>query len=256
MSIGKISPTYNLGMKIGVIDSGVGGLTTLSEIIKECGDNEYIYLADDADLPFGTKSCAELVSIGKRCVAYLEGVGCNIIVFACNTLTAAVKGIADGNFRAKIIGAEPAVKPALLECEKVAILATTLTANSSRLKNLINGARDRVDVFACDDLVEYIERTAPCFDGLEKYLYNNYDFLRKYDGVVMGCTHFIFAEKYINLNIQNIKCFDGNRGIARQTARFLQKNDEICNNLNYTKIITFSGGNVRKYENTLEYLRH
>ena len=245
-------------MKIGVIDSGIGGISVLYELMKTIPYAQFVYFADDVNAPFGDKPLDKIRSFGMRDIGYLESLGCEIVVIACNTLTAAVKGICDNNIKAKLVGSEPAVKPALLSDGKIAVIATSVTARSARLKCLINGNK-RIDVFAEDELVKILERVAPDFEKAENYIKTHLSYLNGYDSVVFGCTHFLFAEYYIKLIFQNIKCFDGNIGISRQTANISNESTQIITNETGKTLnplfITASGRNENKLKYTLEYYK-
>lgn len=245
-------------MKIGVIDSGIGGLSVLYELTKSIPNAKYVYFVDDINAPFGNKPLEKIREFGTRDILYLERLGCEIVVIACNTLTAAVKGVCDKNINAKLVGSEPAIKPALQNDGDIAVIATSITARSARLKGLINGNKC-VDVFAEDELVKVLERDAPDFTETAKYIEKHFSYLRGYDSVVLGCTHFLFAEHFIKSIFQNIKCFDGNLGISRQTAKIF--NDmfrdayEKTGEVNGITVVTASGRNKKKYYDTLNYYK-
>ena len=73
--------------KIGVFDSGIGGLTVLEEMVKVMPNEDFLYFGDSKNCPYGTKELDELMSIVSRIVDYYVSVGCKIIVIACNTAT-------------------------------------------------------------------------------------------------------------------------------------------------------------------------
>ncbi|NLQ16301.1 glutamate racemase [Marinomonas sp. M1K-6] len=126
-------------MKVGVMDSGAGGLTILNAIHQKQPYLDLLYLADDAFAPYGSKSVAQLqdrlVKIGR----FFETEKVSAIVVACNTATVAAIDALRASTLLPVIGVEPAVKPAfrLSKQRKVAVLATPVTAQSPRLKQLI-----------------------------------------------------------------------------------------------------------------------
>ena len=81
-------------MKIGFLDSGIGGLTVLNEAIKRIPDHEYLYYADSDHAPYGTRSTEEIIELTDAAVSFLIQKGAEIIVVACNTATsAAIRGV-------------------------------------------------------------------------------------------------------------------------------------------------------------------
>ena len=73
---------------IGILDSGIGGVTVLKEILKQGINAKFIYYSDSKHNPYGDKSEEEVYSIVKGVVDYLLNRGCDIIVLACNTASA------------------------------------------------------------------------------------------------------------------------------------------------------------------------
>jgi glutamate racemase len=77
--------------KIGFYDSGLGGLFVMNEVYKKFPNYEYVFLADEKNLPYGSKTVTELMVIAQRCLDFLiEKEGCTVVVIACNTLSATV----------------------------------------------------------------------------------------------------------------------------------------------------------------------
>ena len=132
-------------MRIGFFDSGIGGLTTMRECVKVLDGGDFVYLSDDKNAPYGVKDIAELMQIGENGVKFLSRLGCNVIVLACNTLTATIKPKLCLSYpNITFIGVEPAVKPASKENLRVALLATPRTIGSERVKSLIQSCRGKV----------------------------------------------------------------------------------------------------------------
>lgn len=70
---------------IGVFDSGVGGLTVLKHFLKDLPEYDYIYLGDNANVPYGNKSAEIIYGYSQKAVDFLYGKGCRLIIFACNS---------------------------------------------------------------------------------------------------------------------------------------------------------------------------
>ena len=73
---------------IGIFDSGYGGLTVFKEIHKHLPEYDYIYLGDNARVPYGTRSFETVYEYTKECVFKLFDLGCNLVILACNTASA------------------------------------------------------------------------------------------------------------------------------------------------------------------------
>ena len=110
--------------KIGILDSGIGGLTICSYIFRVMPDVNILYFADTLNAPYGSKSRREVYAAVKAGVSYLFDAGCDEVVIACNTATTTCICELRGEFSKPIIGTEPELKNALSGAEKPLLLAT------------------------------------------------------------------------------------------------------------------------------------
>ena len=189
-------------MKIGMFDSGIGGLTVLAKALELMPDAEYLYYADPDNAPYGTKTTDQVKEYSDRAVSFLTSLGAEAVVIACNTATSAAASYLREKYTIPIIGVEPAVKPAVAMCEgkHVLVLATPLTVREKKLHDLIDrvdnagavdllampelvGHAERAD-FDSDELKEYVKKT------LEGFFEENQRKASDYSVVVFGCTHF------------------------------------------------------------------
>jgi len=118
---------------IGIFDSGLGGLSILSEICNLLPDEHIIYYADSANAPYGEKTPDEIIQLCKTNTEFLLSQGCKLIVVACNTATTnAINVLRESYASIPFIGIEPAIKPAILESKtgKIGVLATKGTLSS------------------------------------------------------------------------------------------------------------------------------
>lgn len=216
-------------LAIGVLDSGIGGLNVLRELVRILPNERYIYYADKKNAPYGEKPEELVKSLVNKAVDFMVSYGVKAVVVACNTAT----GVAIDELRAKysmpIIGMEPAIKPALVTDKKVLLMATPVTIRSSRLKRLLNksGEADRVDLLEAPRLVEFAE--ASVFDSTEveqyiRELLQGYD-LSDYSSLVLGCSHFSFFKSvFRSIFPENIQIFDGSCGTADNLKAVLLRN--------------------------------
>ena len=124
-------------VKVGFFDSGFGGLNILRAFRRICPDVPTEYIADSANCPYGNKPADEIVRLSEANVKALLAKGCDIIVVACNTATAAAIDYLRTNYpEVPFVGLEPAIKPAALRSKSgvVGVLATAGTFNG-RLYN-------------------------------------------------------------------------------------------------------------------------
>ena len=112
---------------IGVFDSGVGGVSVLSELISVMPNEDFLYFGDSYNAPYGTKSNDEILKLSQACTKKLLDMGAKAIVIACNTATSvAVKHLREKYSSIPIIGIEPAIKPAAEYKKNSKILISTI----------------------------------------------------------------------------------------------------------------------------------
>lgn len=233
---------------IAVIDSGVGGISVLRELIKLMPYENYIYFGDNINAPYGTKSEHEVKEIMYKNAQMLLGFGAKAIVIACNTATgASVKELREKYLNFPIIGIEPAIKLSAEyeENSNVLVMATPLTLKQDKLNNLIDRFSQKANFITlpCPGLMELIEEGKLDGDELETFLKKLFSDLKtiKLDSVVLGCTHYSHIKDTIKKILGNdIKVFDGCEGTAKETKRRLTEIDMInaSNTKGYLKILS------------------
>ncbi|MCB5161871.1 glutamate racemase [Marinomonas algarum] len=146
-------------LKIGVLDSGAGGLTILNRIHHALPCLDLLYLADEQFAPYGDKTVEQLQSRLLAMGRFFEEEQVAAIVVACNTATVVAIDALRSVTRLPVIGVEPAVKPAcrISKRRKVAVLATPVTAKSARLNKLI-------DLWKADSEVVILSSATLAFD--------------------------------------------------------------------------------------------
>ena len=213
---------------IGVFDSGVGGISTLREMLRELPDERFIYFGDAANAPYGTKSTQEVITCVRNVVEYLMQKEIKALVIACNTATGAAAATLRKELSIPVIGMEPALKPAsqVRKNGSVLVLATPLTLHQEKFENLMKQYGQGAVKVPCPGLMEIVE--ADDGAGALRYLqelFSRFD-LDRVDAVVLGCTHYVFLKDMIrDLLPERIAITDGNAGTARQLKRVLAKAD-------------------------------
>jgi len=188
---------------IGVIDSGVGGISVL-KCIRACLPHEnLIYVADSKFAPYGEKANEEITCRVLTAFDFLNKQEVKSVVVACNTATAASIQIVRDKFNYPIIGMEPAVKPASLMSKNkvVGVLATSGTLLSAKFSALLEHHGNDIHFITqpCFGLVELVEKGDLGSSALNALLKKYIDPLLKedIDTLVLGCTHYSFIKPAI-----------------------------------------------------------
>lgn len=216
---------------VGIFDSGVGGLSVLRAVRSSFPQQPLLYLADQANVPYGPRSLDEVRAFSEGITRYLVAQGAKLIVVACNTASAA----ALHNLRRvfpdlPFVGMEPAVKPAAEHTLSgvVGVLATPATFQGALYASVLERFAHGVTVLqdTCPGLVNEIE--GGYLDGgrtreiLEKALAPMLE--QGLDTVVLGCTHYPFVIPMIREIVgPDVQVIDPAPAIARQVGRLLEK---------------------------------
>lgn len=214
--------------RIGVFDSGIGGLTVLEELKKLLPNEDYLFYADSKNCPYGEKSDTELYDITSNIVDYLIDRDCKIIVIACNTATTrCIKYLRDKYKDMTFIGTEPAIKVACdRDYKNILVMATPATIASERTSILVNDNKkeyENIYLVPCEGLADAIETDN--FKKQEDIVSSIYDEYKDkdIDAIVLGCTHYPHIKDLISKYFTNAELLDGGAGVARETKRQLER---------------------------------
>lgn len=196
---------------IGVFDSGVGGASVVKAIKLALPTDQVVYIDDQANLPYGTKTSAQLIKLVTPKLQSLIDQGCQVIVIACNTVTTTIIDQLRQQFSIPLVGMEPMVKPAadLSNSHIIAICATPATLASPRYADLKSKYAQNVRVIEpdCSDWAQMIESHQIDRQKIQERIETVCQ--AGADVIVLGCTHYHWIEDVI-------------RSIAKGRAEVLQ----------------------------------
>lgn len=238
-------------IKIGVFDSGEGGLSVLKEITRLLPEAEYVYYSDNAHCPYGEKSPEYIQDRARAITERLLKEGADVIVVACNTATAAAISVLRSEYsdassqevRDRVreltggrhdhicfIGMEPAVKPAALGTRTgvVGVLATAGTLKGSKYLKTKESVDDQVNVFehVGRGFVELVEEGRLSGSEAEDVVKASLGPLLSAgaDIIVLGCTHYPFLLPVLQkVAGPDIRFIDPAPAVARQLVHVLER---------------------------------
>ena len=240
--------------KIGVFDSGLGGLSVLKELRKLLPNEDYIYYADSINVPYGEKTDEELLELTSKIVDYLKKEDCKLIVIACNTATTScMKKLREKYPDIVFVGTVPAIKVAYdYDYKDTIILSTPYTTKSKRVQELIRDyKREDQNLFLVsgENLASLIEdnNTDEINRVLERILG---EYRGKADSVVLGCTHYSLIKDEVSRVLPDVALLDGCRGISAEVKRQLESNNLLGNGTDNSTIINTKSDDLvkRSYE--------
>lgn len=230
-------------MKIGFFDSGYGGLTILRKVRALLPEYDYIYFGDNARAPYGTRSFEVVYQYTLEAVKYLQGLGCDLIILACNTASAkALRTIQQNDLpvlgpEKRVLGVvRPTVEKVgeLTKTRKVGILATEGTVASRSYSIEIGKLAPDIQVFeqACPMWVPLIENGEWETEGADYFIRKYVDQLMaqcgEIDTVVLGCTHYPIIKKKIEAILpDSITVVEQGEIVAESLKDYLNRHKEI-----------------------------
>lgn len=219
-------------MRVGIFDSGIGGLSVLHHALRAIPDAEYVYYADEAHVPYGEKSAKQIKQYIEEIIRFMLEKQVDAIVIACNTATSVATREYRSRFPVPIIGMEPAVKPAAEAYAdvpgRILVAATPVTIAGDKLHHLLEKVDEdhEVDLIALPQLVRFAENGEFESPEITEYLrkeLRGYP-VSTYKALVLGCTHFnYFKAHYRQVFPEHIHYVDGNAGTIRQLERKLKE---------------------------------
>ena len=187
-------------MKVGVFDSGLGGLTIVRAITDIFKGADIYYVADTAYAPYGQKTTSQILNRSKQITDFLiQNHDIDVLVVACNTATSAsIMYLREVEKTLIVVGTEPGIKPAIetTKTSKIGVLATTATLNGDKYQILVDklSKQKEVTLFeqACPGLVEQIENGDVLHEKTKSMLSSWLEPMREnsVDTIVLGCTHY------------------------------------------------------------------
>lgn len=219
---------------IGVIDSGVGGLTVAQELMRQLPQEELIYLGDTKRCPYGSRSEEEVIHFTWEMVQFLLGLEIKVLVVACNTATAFSLPLLQAELDIPVIGViQPGTRAAIKATRKnqVGIIGTEGTIRSQAYYLSLKRIKSSIEIhsLACPSLVPMVERGV--LSGREAYetVEVALEHLREQtqiDTLILGCTHYPLIENTIQKVIgREVKIVSSSGETARETSTILDVHD-------------------------------
>jgi glutamate racemase len=227
--------------KIGVFDSGVGGLTVLRALVERVPDADYLYFGDTARLPYGSKSASTVAHYAVGAVRYLQDRGAELLVIACNTATALALDEIKRAVGVEVIGVvEPGAEAAAAASRKrkVVVIGTEATISSHAYRRALEARNVAVREKACPLFVPLVEEgwlehpvteqvariyLSEAFSGASSDVFSNEAGDFDADVLVLGCTHYPLIKPLLRrVAPEHAAIVDSAESTAEDVARRLQ----------------------------------
>lgn len=213
---------------IGILDSGLGGLSVLREVKALLPREPVVYVGDSAFCPYGAKSKEVLRERVGKIVEFLLREGVEVIVLACNSATIqAVDWCRENWPEVAFVGMEPGVKPAVKKtrCGVIGVLATEASLTGEMFARLVakHGQDCRVLTQECPKFVKLVEKGTLVGPEVDEAVweYAGPMIREGADVLVLGCTHYPFLKGEIARIFPEVELIDTGTAVARQVKEVL-----------------------------------
>ena len=238
-------------------DSGMGGLSVLREAIIQHPEENYIYVADNKNMPYGDRSLDEVRCFTLEIISVItKKFDIRAITVACNTATsAAINDLRAIYKNMPVIGIEPAIKPAAKRFpgKRIGVMATQMTLREKKFRDLLARYADDAEItpIPCPGLVDFVENgilEGPELDVFLLDIFSKYDF--KFDCLVLGCTHYPFVKAAIERASGCSNIIDGALGTVNNLFRQLgiPKNTEMPDFEKFGDIIFYNTKDILTFD--------
>ncbi len=222
-------------MKIGVFDSGLGGLVITKAFINALPDYDYVYYGDTQNLPYGEKTSGQILSYTIEAIKFLIAQKCGLIIIACNTATSIALRYLQQRFipsfapDVKVLGVViPTVEAALLDnTAHVGVVATSATVRSHIYREELHKLKPDLQVseIAAPELVPLIE--ADDFAAAEQMSKQYAAKFADVDSLILGCTHYPLLKNYFRYALPKVRIVSQDELMGAKLADYLRRHIEI-----------------------------
>lgn len=222
-------------MKIGVFDSGLGGLVVTKAFINALPEYDYVYYGDTEHLPYGEKTSGQILSYTIEAIKFLISQNCGLIIIACNTATSIALRYLQQRFISsfapdvKVLGVViPTVEEALLDnAQKVGVVATNATVRSHIYEQELHKIKPDLEVreIAAPELVPFIEA-----DNFVEAKKSAIEYAKKFedvDSLILGCTHYPLLKEYFREALPKVRIISQDELMGAKLADYLRRHIEI-----------------------------
>lgn len=242
---------------IGFIDSGVGGLSVVKEVMKRLPNENIIFIGDSARNPYGNRTMEEVLQFSKELTHYLMKKKIKMLVIACNTATVAALDVLQSELPIPVIGMiESGSKAAVEQTKnhKIGVIGTKGTINSGNHQKHINALDPLATVYslAAPMSVEMVENNQFKGEYAKRVIQEELKDLKniEMDTLLLGCTHYPLLEPLIQQYFgEQVILIDPSIETAKSIQKHLDENQLLnTNDTEKAKSIFYTTGSLEKFE--------
>ncbi|RVU77048.1 MULTISPECIES: glutamate racemase [Lactobacillus] len=239
---------------IGLLDSGVGGFTVVKKVIEKLPNESTVFIGDSAHMPYGNKTREEVIELTRRSVKFLLQKDVKLIIFACNTATAAAMPVLQNEVEQQIIGVIQSGSLAASRTtknKKVAVVATPVTINSHAYQKEIKFRDPAIEVteLAAPKLAPLIEQRKSHSVNLKAVDQSLQPILKQdFDTLVLGCTHYpIIQNEFAEVLGKQVQIVDPADQVAQYTYNVMRRDGLFNDHSGKTQHEYYTTGDANEF---------
>ncbi|KUP05908.1 glutamate racemase [Bacillus coahuilensis p1.1.43] len=245
---------------IGIIDSGVGGLTVVKEVMRQLPNERIYYVGDTARCPYGPRHTDEVRTFTWELTNYLLQYDIKMLIIACNTATAVVLDEIKHKLSIPVIGViDPGARAAIKHTKsgRIGVLGTNVTVKSKAYDRALRTINRDVQVWSksCPKFVPLVESGEYTGPFAEKIVKNTLQSMKQHplDTIILGCTHYPLLEPIIqDVMGSNVKVISSGDETAREASAILDYQELIYAGETKPAHRFFTTGSVELFKNIAE----
>jgi len=232
-------------VKVGVFDSGIGGLTVVKSLLKHKLFEEIIYFGDTARVPYGTKDKNTIIRYSLEALEFFKNFDIDILVVACNTASAYALEELRMNTNIPVVGV---IESGILSLKNklnnknsnILVLGTKATINSKKYENVLEQkGYSNIQSISTGLFVPIVEEGLQDTEILDKTIEYYFQNIKNIDAIILGCTHFPLIEDKISKFLNDAMTIHSGEAIVE----FLENNYSCNKNFEETKVKFFASEN-------------
>ncbi|HON83164.1 MAG TPA: glutamate racemase [Caldisericia bacterium] len=217
--------------KIGIFDSGIGGLSVLKVIYEKFPNNIYFYIGDENYYPYGLKSDGEIIDRSEKITEFLIFQKVDLIIVACNTVSSIALDHLKKKYEVPIIGVIDGAVEKSLKITKnglIGVISTPLTANTHIYRDKILSKDSNVKVYevGSQELVNIVENGIINNDPTYLIAKETLEKIKFVDTLILGCTHFPALQDLILKILPDVKIVDPAKEIIKYIKNYIDNKDK------------------------------
>lgn len=245
---------------IGILDSGVGGLTVVKELFRQLPRERLVYFGDTARCPYGPRPVDEVQNFTYQIISYLIQYNLKMLVIGCNTATAVVFPAVKSKYHFPVVGViNPGARSAIKVTKngKVGVIGTVGTIRSEAYEKALKAINPELQVLShpCPNLVPLVEEGTATYEELQQKVSQELEPVqnKEIDTLILGCTHYpLISDVIQDVMGSDVSLISSAEETAREVSAILGHNGQLSSNAEAPEHMFITSGDPHLFKKIAE----